>query len=99
MAFFFKRQVEPLRARLARSVEDPDLRESVVRRLPLAGIDVGTAGHYARIRAGLERQGAPIGANDLWIAAQALNLGATLVTDNQREFQRVAGLSLENWLS
>ena len=71
----------------------------LVRRLPLVGIDAGTAGHYARIRAGLERQGTPIGAHDLWIAAQALSLGATLVTDNQREFQRVVGLPLENWLS
>jgi tRNA(fMet)-specific endonuclease VapC len=46
----------------------------------------------------LERQGTPIGANDTWIAAQALAIDATLVTDNEREFVRVPGLSLENWL-
>ena len=40
----------------------------------------------------------PIGANDLWIAAQALVVEAVLVTDNLREFQRVKGLKLENWL-
>lgn len=54
--------------------------------------------HYGRVRADLERQGTPIGANDMLIAAHALALGATLVTDNVREFERVAGLALENWL-
>lgn len=71
----------------------------LTRRLPLLGVDAGTAGRYGRVRAALERQGTPIGANDLWIAAQALAIEATLVTDNQREFQRVPGLRLENWLA
>lgn len=53
---------------------------------------------YAQIRASLEVAGTPIGANDLWIAAQALAEDATLVTDNAREFRRVRGLRLENWL-
>ena len=60
--------------------------------------DASAARHYARIRAQLERQGQPIGANDLWIAAQALAADATLVTDNEGEFRRVPGLALENWL-
>jgi tRNA(fMet)-specific endonuclease VapC len=47
----------------------------------------------------LERQGTPIGANDTWIAAQALAIKATLVTDNEREFSRVPDLLLENWLT
>ncbi|WP_428542944.1 PIN domain-containing protein [Rhodopila sp.] len=55
--------------------------------------------HYARVRALLERQGMPIGANDTWIAAQALAINATLVSDNEREFSRVPGLPLENWLA
>ena len=67
-------------------------------RLPLLGVDASAARHYARIRAQLERQGQPIGANDLWIAAQALAADATLVTDNEGEFRRVPGLALENWL-
>ncbi len=70
----------------------------LIQRLPLLGIDANAARHYGRIRAQLERQGAPIGANDLWIAAQAISAGTTLVTDNQREFRRVEGLSLQNWL-
>jgi len=71
---------------------------ALAERLPLVGIDRETTRHYARIRALLEIRGTPIGANDTWIAAQALAIGATLVTDNQREFSRVPGLALENWL-
>jgi tRNA(fMet)-specific endonuclease VapC len=53
---------------------------------------------YGLIRTRLERNGKPIGGNDLFIAAHALALGYTLVTDNEREFARIDGLSLENWL-
>jgi len=54
---------------------------------------------YAAIRTGLEATGQPIGGNDLLIAAQALFLGSVLVTDNEREFRRVEGLRVENWLA
>lgn len=54
--------------------------------------------HYAELRAILEAAGAPIGANDMLIAAHALSLGCTLVTDNVREFSRVKSLTVENWL-
>jgi tRNA(fMet)-specific endonuclease VapC len=53
--------------------------------------------HYGQIRAGLERQGLPIGVNDLHIAAHARSEGLTLVSNNLREFQRVDGLLLDNW--
>jgi len=53
---------------------------------------------YCELRASLERSGQLIGPNDLLIAAQALALGCTLVTDNEREFSRVENLPLENWL-
>jgi len=53
---------------------------------------------YGSLRAQLERAGKPIGANDLLIAAQALALGYTVVTDNEKEFSRVRQLNLENWL-
>ena len=53
---------------------------------------------YRSIRAQLDRAGKPIGANDLLIAAQALTLGYTVVTDNEKEFSRVKQLNLENWL-
>lgn len=53
--------------------------------------------HYARHAAQLRQAGTPIGGNDLWIASHALAQDCTLVTNNQREFQRVQGLRLENW--
>ena len=53
---------------------------------------------YGSIRTQLESAGTPIGGNDLIIAAQAVTLDLTLVSDNEREFARVAGLRLENWL-
>lgn len=54
--------------------------------------------HYGRLRAELEEKGTLISANDMLIAAHALSLGAVLVTDNIREFRRVKGLRVENWL-
>lgn len=53
--------------------------------------------HYARVRAGLRREGKPIGPNDLLIASIALANDLTLITRNQREFVRVPGLALEAW--
>ncbi len=53
---------------------------------------------YGRIRSHLERAGNLIGPNDLLIAAQCLSADAILVTDNDREFSRVPGLRIENWL-
>lgn len=71
---------------------------ALTQRLPLVGVDHATTRRYGQVRALLERQGTPIGANDTWIAAQALAIEATLVTDNEREFSRVPGLVLEKWL-
>ena len=53
--------------------------------------------HYAVQATALKRQATPIGGNDLWIAAHALTLGATLVSHNVREFARIEGLALEDW--
>lgn len=54
--------------------------------------------HYAEVRACLTREGTPIGANDLLIAAHALATDLTVVTANRREFGRVPGLRSEDWL-
>ena len=67
-------------------------------KLEVLAPDAATAPLYASVRAHLERQGTPIGANDLLIAAHALALEATLITDNEDEFRRVPGLAVENWL-
>ena len=53
---------------------------------------------YGVIRAGLEQLGQPIGANDLLVAAHAMALDLTLVTDNEREFLQIDDLRVENWL-
>ena len=58
--------------------------------------DVGKT--YGAIRASLESTGEPIGNNDLWIAAHAKAAALTIVTNNEREFQRVPGLKVQNWV-
>jgi tRNA(fMet)-specific endonuclease VapC len=65
--------------------------------LEVVPFDTAAALAYGAIRATLERQGTPIGAMDLLIAAHARSLGITLVTNNPREFRRVEGLQSETW--
>ncbi|MDP1610738.1 MAG: type II toxin-antitoxin system VapC family toxin [Sulfuritalea sp.] len=66
-------------------------------RIRVLPFDDAAAEAYGAIRADLERRGQLIGSNDMLIAAHALSLGVTLVTNNTGEFERVTGLSLENW--
>ena len=72
--------------------------EDFYTRLSVLPYDVKAAGHYGSIRAVLERQGESIGVNDLHIAAHARSEGFVLVTNNMREFERVPGLLLDNWI-
>jgi len=72
--------------------------EDFVSRLEVLDYGRKAALHYGEIRADLERRGVVIGVNDLHIAGHARSEGLTLVTNNLREFQRVAGLRLENWI-
>ena len=67
--------------------------------LPLEILAFGgkAAASYGRIRAVLENAGTPIGPLDTLIAAHAVSLGVTLVTNNIREFERVPGLEVEDW--
>lgn len=60
--------------------------------------DERAADEYGRLRSTLERQGTGIGIADELIAAHALSLGAVVVTDNVRHFERVPGLELKNWM-
>jgi tRNA(fMet)-specific endonuclease VapC len=55
--------------------------------------------HYAKLRWHPEQRGSPVGPNDLFITANALVLDCTLVTANDRDFSRVPGLKVVNWLS
>lgn len=72
--------------------------EDFASRLTVLPYDDKAAWQYGSIRAALEKQGQPIGINDLHIAALARSNGLTLVTNNLREFERVPGLLLENWV-
>ncbi len=72
--------------------------EAVLGALEILPLEKPTDASYGSLRAQLERTVKPIGANDLLIAAQALALGYTVVTDNEKEFSRVRQLNLENWL-
>ena len=66
--------------------------------LNLIDLDRSSAVEAATIRAQLEMEGMPIGAYDLLIAGLARSLDMTLVTNNTREFERISGLHLENWV-
>jgi tRNA(fMet)-specific endonuclease VapC len=79
-------------ARLSARLED------ALARLEVLAFEEPADVAYASIRAALEGAGRPIGANDLLIAAHALALCCTMVTDNGGEFSRIEGLACENWL-
>jgi tRNA(fMet)-specific endonuclease VapC len=72
--------------------------EAVLGVLEIVPFEAPADAVYGRIRTELELAGTPIGGNDLLIAAQAIALGDTMVTANEREFGRVQGLAVENWL-
>jgi tRNA(fMet)-specific endonuclease VapC len=67
--------------------------------LEIADFDETAAGVYGEVRAALEKAGTPIGPLDTQIGAHALSLGAVLVTHNTREFRRIPGLTVEDWLA
>ncbi len=67
--------------------------------MPVMPLPQGAGHAYGAIRAVLEAKGTMIGNNDLWIAAHAKAAGLTLVTNNEREFRRVTGLRVQNWVA
>lgn len=71
--------------------------EDLISLLPVLPLPEEAGVEYGRIRSELEKRGALIGNNDLWIAAHARAAGFVLVTNNEREFQRVGRLKTENW--
>lgn len=82
------------------SLPDRNLRQvdDFVSRLEVLDYGKKAAAHYGQIRADLERKGIVIGVNDLHIAGHARSEGMTLVTNNLREFERVDGLRVANWV-
>lgn len=92
-------------AELMRGVEkstrpDHNLRqvEDFISRLEVLEYGNKAAAHYGNIRAAVECSGKPIDVNDIHIAGHARSEGLTLVTNNMKEFERVEGLRLENWV-
>ena len=71
--------------------------DALLRDIPVENLTSQATQAYGEIRAALEKQGRLIGNNDLWIGAHAMALDITLATNNEREFKRIAGLSVENW--
>ncbi len=65
--------------------------------LELFAFDASAIWHYGEIRTELEKKGTPIGSLDTMIAAHAKSLNAVLVTNNTKEFNRINGLTIENW--
>ena len=73
--------------------------ENFISRLEVLDYGNKAASHYGDIRADLERKGTPIGVNDLHISGHARSEGLIIVTNNSREFERVQGLRVENWIN
>jgi tRNA(fMet)-specific endonuclease VapC len=87
-------------------VEKSQFREQATRQLtelaglvPVMGLPLHAGQFYGAFRASLEAKGEMIGNNDLWIAAHAKAAGLTLVTNNEREFRRIQGLKIQNWVT
>ena len=72
--------------------------ELIAAKLEVISFDRPAADHFGQIRAELYRVGIPIGPYDMMIAGQARARGLILVTNNTREFERIPGLMLENWI-
>ena len=71
--------------------------EELIALIPVLPMAADVAETYGTIRSDLAARGELIGNNDLWIAAHAKSLEVILVTNNEKEFQRVSGLKIENW--
>ena len=82
----------------ARVTQNRNIVEEFVARLEIQPFSVDAAAHYGQIRAALERAGRPVGLHDMLIGAHARSEGLTLVTNNRREFDRIPGLAVENWV-
>jgi tRNA(fMet)-specific endonuclease VapC len=85
-------------ARSERRRENESTLEELLGLVQAEDFPVDAARDFGEIRAILSRRGRPIGPYDLLIAAHARHVGATLVTNDEREFRRVPGLAVQNWL-
>ncbi|MCA3239514.1 MAG: type II toxin-antitoxin system VapC family toxin [Curvibacter sp.] len=82
----------------SRKKANRDAVDLLVRHVSVLEWTAEAANHYAEIRADLKKKGQQLGANDLMIAAHARSIDAVIVTNNVKDFRRVKGLKLENWM-
>jgi tRNA(fMet)-specific endonuclease VapC len=82
----------------ARRLENLQAIEHFTARLEVLPFPEKAAAHYGQIRAALERSGKPVGPHDMLIGAHARAEGLTVVTNNSREFRRLPGVQVENWV-
>jgi tRNA(fMet)-specific endonuclease VapC len=82
----------------ARRMDNLAAIEGFAARLAVLTFTRAAAAHYGDVRATLERIGKTAGSNDMLIAAHARSEGLIVVTNNEREFRRIDGLQVENWL-
>jgi tRNA(fMet)-specific endonuclease VapC len=82
----------------ARRVENLTAIEDFVVRLDVLSFGGKAAAHYGQLRAELERAGTPCGPHDMQIGAHARSEGLIVVTNNMREFSRMPGVRVENWV-
>ena len=81
------------------SKKSQSILEDLISLIPALSMHEQASKHYGEIRNKLEKQGRVIGNNDLWIAAHALSIDATLITNNMKEFRRIPHLKIENWVN
>jgi tRNA(fMet)-specific endonuclease VapC len=82
----------------ARRVDNLTATEHFVARLDVLPFDAKAAAHYGQVRAELERAGTPCGPHDMQIGGHARSEGLIVVTNNPREFSRMPGVRVENWV-
>jgi tRNA(fMet)-specific endonuclease VapC len=85
-------------AKSARQLENSSILSLFLNEPDVLPFDHNSAGHFGQIRAHLEREGTPCGPYDMLIAAHARSEGLTVVTNNRREFDRMPGVHVENWV-
>lgn len=82
----------------ARRLQNLQAIEHFSARLDVLPFSAKAAAHYGQVRAELERAGTPVGLHDMLIGAHARSDGLIIVTNNRREFDRIPGLRVENWV-
>jgi len=83
----------------SKPIQNQEALEQFILPLEIIDFNFSAATEYGKIRSDLEKKGTPIGSLDMLIAAHAKSVGAVLVTNNTKEFERVTDLKIENWVS